>query len=407
MPQLATIIGGWWYDAMSELRTVDVQEIVACAGEALSKVSSGTVKLEDVKVLSKDNRRNFIARATALYADGSARPVILKSTRSATYDPTAENLFQTSGLAKEWVACAFLAARARGRGHGSALLAGDIARGIMVFEDLGADLTSLVDPLLKGTAEEAEHALKLYATALGRLHADTVYCSDAHHETFQTVFGSDRPRRQPGWRVEKEVELVTGKLGGTPPVSELELLSSRLIDPGPWLTLVHGDPCPDNSLLVGGRIRLIDYEFARPSHAMLDGIYWRIGFPTCWCAGRTPDDVATRVDAAYRMELGSSIPLALDDTAYHIELTYMSAVWLFTCLSWRLDQALEGDEKWGIWSIRGRLLWYLEAVIEMTAAASVLPGINEAAQGWLSELRLRWPDVTPLGLYPAFATKAQ
>jgi hypothetical protein len=131
----------WWYDAMSELRTVDVQEIVACAGEALSKVSSGTVKLDDVKVLSKDNRRNFIARATALYADGSARPVILKSTRSATYDPTAENVFQTSGLAKEWVACAFLAARARGRGHGSALLAGDVARGIMVFEDLGADIT--------------------------------------------------------------------------------------------------------------------------------------------------------------------------------------------------------------------------------------------------------------------------
>jgi hypothetical protein len=56
VPQLA-IIGGWWYYAMSELRTVDVQEIVACAGEALSRVSSGAVKLDDVKVLSKDNRR--------------------------------------------------------------------------------------------------------------------------------------------------------------------------------------------------------------------------------------------------------------------------------------------------------------------------------------------------------------
>jgi len=33
--------------------------------------------------------------------------------------------------------------------------------------------TSLVGPLLKGTAQEAERALKLYATALGRLHADT------------------------------------------------------------------------------------------------------------------------------------------------------------------------------------------------------------------------------------------
>ena len=130
-----------------------------------------------------------------------------------------------------------------------------------------------------------------------------------------------------------------------------------------------------------------------------------MGFPTCWCAGRTPADVAVRIDAAYRMELGTSIPLALDDRAYRIELTYMSVVWLFTSLSWRLDEALEHDDKWGIWSIRGRLLWYLESAIEMTDAANVLPGVNRTAQGWLLELRRRWPDATPLGLYPGFAGK--
>jgi hypothetical protein len=390
---------------MSELRTVDVQDIIARAEEALSKVSSGTVKIDEVKVLSDDNRRNFVARAAALYADGSTRPVFFKATRSPTYDPKAENVLEISGLAKEWVACAFLAAHARG--HGCALLAGDVASGVMVFEDLGADLASLVGPLLDGTAEEAERALKLYATTLGRLHSDTVDCLDAHHEALQAVFGSGQLRRLPGRRVEKEAELVADRIGGSLPASELELLSSRLIDPGPWLTLIHGDPCPDNSLLVDERVRLIDYEFARPSHALLDGIYWRIGFPTCWCAGRIPADVATRVDAVYRTELGNSIPLALDDTAYRIELAYMSAVWLFTCLSWRLDEAFKGDEKWGIGSVRGRLLWYLEVVIEMTDAANVLPGINEAAHCWQSELRKRWPDATPLGLYPAFAVKPQ
>jgi hypothetical protein len=152
------------------------------------------------------------------------------------------------------------------------------------------------------------------------------------------------------------------------------------MDPGPWLTLIHGDPCLDHSLLVDERIRLIDYEFARPCHALLDGIYWKMEFPACWCAGRTPADVAARINAAYRMELGNSIPLALDDKAYRIEQTYMSVVWLFTCLSWRLDDALERDERWGIWSIRGRLLWYLEAVIEMADAASVWPGMNRVAQ---------------------------
>jgi hypothetical protein len=119
----------------------------------------------------------------------------------------------------------------------------------------------------------------------------------------------------------------------------------QLADPGPWQSLVHGDPCPDNVLLVEGRARLIDYEAARPSHALLDGSYWRMGFPTCWCAGRTPEDVCVRVEAAYRKELAQSIPLAIDDTAYRTELAYMSAVWLFTCLSKSLDEALNTGEK--------------------------------------------------------------
>src|SRR5215510_11323501 len=148
-------------DAMSEPRTVDVEEIIGRAGEALCKAFGDTVVLGEMEVLSNDARRNFIARAAARYSDGSARSVIVKATRSPSYDPVAENVLQASGLAKEWVACAFLAARAPGRGHGSALLAGDVANGIMVFEDLGTHLTSLVDPLLKGTAQEAECALEL------------------------------------------------------------------------------------------------------------------------------------------------------------------------------------------------------------------------------------------------------
>ena len=390
---------------MSELRSIDIGEVLALAADALSRDSGRAGRLGDVEVLSKDTRRNFIARAVAHYADGDTKRVILKSTRSPTYDPTADNVLQKSGFAKEWVACALLAVHARDRGHGAALLAGDVASGLMVFEDLGAGLTSLVEPLLEGSAEDAENALKLYATALGRLHADTVGCRDAHHRMLQSIFGASRSSGKPGWRVEDDAELVGTLIGGSPPMSELALLSSRLADPGPWLTLIHGDPCPDNSLLVERRIRLIDYEFARPSHALLDGAYWRIGFPTCWCAGRVPDDVAARVDASYRAELGKSIALALDDAAYHTELTYLCAAWLFTSLSSDLGDALEDDDMWGTWSIRGRLLWYLEAIIRQTEAANLLPGINETARGWLSELRRRWPDAAPLGLYPAFASK--
>jgi hypothetical protein len=285
---------------MSELQAVDVHDVIARAESALSTALGYSVTVDKLQPLSNDSRRNFIARATTTDHRGRSRSVIVKATRSPSYDPAAENALESLGLVREWVATAYIAARAPHRGHGGALLAGDVSRGLLVFEDLGGDLGSLVDPLLRGTAQEAEHALALYATALARLHADTAGCLDQHHEMFEMIFGAGRPRRPPGWRVEKDAELVVKLLGETLPVSELELLSSRLSDPGPWQSLIHGDPCPDNALSVDGSIRLIDYEFAQPSHALLDGIYWRIGFPTCWCAGRVPNDVATRVDAVYR-----------------------------------------------------------------------------------------------------------
>jgi len=388
---------------MNDLRIVDVSEIIAQTASALSGASGCTVKIDEMQRVSDERRRNFIGRARAVDAEGRVRSVLVKATRSVSYDPAAEDALENSGLVREWVAAAYIAAQAPGRGHGAALLAGDVSRGLLIFEDLGIDLPSLVDPLLKCTADEAERALTLYAGALGRLHADTANCLASHHATFQSIFGADRSRRPSGWRIEKQADLIVDRLGGAPPASELELLSARHRDPGPWQCLVHGDPCPDNALIVDGSVRLIDYEHARPSHALLDGIYWQIGFPTCWCAGRVPADVARRLSDVYRAEIAKAMPLARDDFAYRAELAYVAAIWLFTCLSWHLEAALKDDSKWGIWSIRGRLLWYLQAVIEMTTSADVLPGLNEAAHRWLSELRRRWPDALPLGLYPAFA----
>jgi hypothetical protein len=389
---------------MGELRAIAVEEVRAQAARALSAASGRATRLGEVQTLSGPERRNVIARAVAIDAQGQGRSVIVKATRSAGYDPDAANTLERSGLVREWVATALIAAHAPHRGHGGALLAGDVASGTLVFEDLGADVGSLVDPFLSGSPEAAERALLLYATALARLHADTVGCLEAHHQTLQSIFGAGRERRAPGWRVEKDASIVASKLGRSAPARELALLSARLEDPGPWLCLVHGDPCPDNALLANDRIRLIDYEFAVPGHALLDGIYWSIGFPTCWCAGRVPADVAARVEAVYRAELAVAIPLARDDTAYRTELAYMSAIWLLRCLAWHLDGVLNTDATWGICSTRGRLLSYLEAAIALTGAAGVLPGMQEVAQLWLSMLRHRWPDAVPLPLYPAFAT---
>lgn len=391
---------------MADLRYRDISDVIDCASAALARAWGCDVRLDNVRSLSDPNRRNLVVRAVASRAGGASRPVIVKATRSSNYDPACEKPLEASGLVREWTATAYIAAAAPNRNHGAALIAGNIESGILVFEDLGEGLPSLVDPLLRGRAEEAEASLCSYAIALARLHADTNGCAAAYHGTFQSIFGSGREPRPLGWRVEADAGVIANAIGHAPPQSELELISSRLGDPGPWQALVHGDPCPDNVLLCKGEARLIDYEWARPAHALLDGTYWRMGFPTCWCAGRTPADVCARLDAVYREELAKAIPSALDETAYRAEAAYMSAAWLFTGLSWRLGEALEGDDRWGICSIRGRLLWYLETVIQMTQEADVLPGIRQAASKWATELSRRWPDAQPMGLYPAFAPEA-
>ena len=388
---------------MSDLRDLDLAEVVAAAEGALSSAPGGAVTLSEAQVLSDGQRRNLILRARALADDGVARSVIIKATRSTTYDPDAETVLQTSGLAKEWVASAYLAARAPAASHGAALLAGARQQGVLVFEDLGADLGSLVGSLLNGGADEAERALIAYARALGRLHTDTAGRREGYVETFESIFGAWRARRPPASWVERQAFNVAQKLGGDLPTEELAEIAHRLHEPGAWLALVHGDPCPDNALVVDDRVRLIDFEFAEPSHALLDAAYWRMGFPTCWCAGRLPQGVAERVEAAYRAEIAPAMPLAADDAAYRAELAFAAAIWLFVGLDWRLDDALREDARWGVASVRGRLLHYLEAVVDLADAAGVLPGIARAAEGWRRDLGARWPESEALGLYPAFA----
>jgi Phosphotransferase enzyme family len=387
----------------NEPRSLLVDDILASAARALASLKGTPVRFEAPEVLSDEKRRNLIVRARAVPDAGRAQSVIIKATRSTAYDPYADTAFESSGLVREWVATAYLASRAPGRGHGASFLTGDVAQGMVVCEDLGAHVRSLVDPLLNGSAEAAERVLLCYAQALGRLHGDTVGCANAHAQTLKSVFGAHGSVAPSGRNFARLAARVEKRMGKSLPAGELAQIADRLGNPGAWQCLVHGDPCPDNALLVAGQVRLIDFEFTRPGHALLDAIYWRIGFPTCWCAGRIPPEVAARIEAAYRAEVGRAMPFALDDRVYDIECAYMTVAWLLFALDWRYEEAVREDAQWGVASLRSRLLWYLEACIDATGKARVLPGIHAAAAVWLADLHRRWPRSNPLAVYPAFA----
>jgi hypothetical protein len=381
------------------------KRVTECAAAALSRSWQASVLLADVTALSDENRRNIILRATALRDGAPPRSVIVKATRAAGFDALAANAFAESGLVKEWTAAAFLAGRAPNGGHCPDFLAGDAAQGLVVFEDLGAGLDSLVGPLLDGPAARARRVLIAYATSLGRLHADTLGCTADHAAALQRFFPASAAPSPGGgdkWRREA-VDKVHNLLGGAIVDAEVAIVAERLARPGAWLGLAHDDACPDNVLMIDGRARLLDFEFARPGHILLDAAYWRMGFPTCWCAGRVPPDVQAAMDHAYRQALAAALPAAGDDAVFMQEMAVLLFTWMYGRLAWLLEEALREDKKWGISTYRSRLLWYLEAAADGAAASGTFNGLRDTALRWRADLGKRWPEVQPLALYPAFA----
>ncbi len=183
------------------------------------------------------------------------------------------------------------------------------------------------------------------------------------------------------------------------PAAEAAIILERLRAPGQWQALVHRDPCPDNVLIdADGAARLIDFEFAAPGHALLDAAYWRVGFPTCWCAGTVPDAVADRLDAAYCKAIAPAVPGAADPDAFRRERAIIAVATLFSALAWQLPPAMAEDSRWGITGRRARVLHYLD----VASNADELPALQRLIVRWRDDLRSRWPDVEALPLYPAF-----
>jgi Ser/Thr protein kinase RdoA (MazF antagonist) len=364
---------------------VEQQRAIAAAERALE------VPLHHVTALSADDRRNLILRAST-----PSRSVIIKATRDKDYRPQAAEAFE-AGLVKEWVATAFLSRHAPG--NAPAFFGGDAEFGLIVLEDVGESLGSLVGPLLGGSAGAAERALIAYATAIGRLHADTLHCIDRHADFLQRDFPAAirSPFGAEAWR-RAGVDKVAALLGSAPPADAIEAIAQRLSDPGPWHGLAHRDGCPDNVLLSDGRAHLIDFEFAGPGHVLLDATYWRLGFPTCWCAARIPDGVIASMDRAYH----NALPIGVDDGAFRQEMAMLLFVRMFASQAWLLEGALRDDSTWGISTNRPRLLWHIEAAIAGAEGVPILDGLRATAMRWRDDLGRRWPDAQPLAFYPAF-----
>ena len=379
---------------------------VRVAAERVLAVSLGKVRLDSGTTLSSSDRSAVYRFRTEDGPEGTPASVIVKQALATGRESSGSGEpSPVERLSSEWASLQLLGEVAPEHPIAPRFLGGDQEAAIVVMEDLGSFGHGLSDALLGDDSDAARSDLLAYSATIGRLHART----SAHVDRFRRIrddlgatdAGPGYDWLAPGMHAMLDPPELPYPAGLD---DDLAILVAHLANPGPFAALIHGDPCPDNWWRTGKSDRLMDLEFARVGHALLDGVYGRVPFPTCWCIGRLPEEVTRAMEHAYRSELVQGCVAARDDAAYRQGVAEACAYWLiFTCRWVPMATLLDEDPEWGTGTFRQRLLARLQVVIQSTRDAGHLTALGSAAEALVRELHGQWDgDISPLPLYPAF-----
>lgn len=389
----------------------EIFDTVTKVGERiLSDIFGSPINFTDVQRLSEPDRRNSILRCITVPTDNVPSTFIIKKVQAEAYDPEDSSSWDTQRFFNDWVGSKFLSSLEGDTNHGPQFYGGSRELGFIVLEDLGVH-RSLVEPLLHENTDSAKFALLRYSTRLGKMHADTVNRSDAYRKLFDSISSSRNSSAPTEQGLSESVEKVKAILASLEVLSEpaflqeMQEIVSAVLNPEPFLAYIHGDPCPDNVFDNIEQLRLIDFEFGRYSHALIDATYARMLFPTCWCANRIPQSIVEEMENRYRMELIQGCPQAQENSVWEQALVNICGYWLLNTLSWHLEPALEEDRSWGIASVRQRIVARLEAFVTTSEKFGYGSAIAGTAGSLLDTLNKRWIGTDSLPLYPAFQSE--
>lgn len=275
---------------------------------------------------------------------------------------------------------------------------------IVVMEHL-PPAPSVADALLGDDRGAAEAAVIGLAETLARVHAWTAGREPEYQAIRRRLDLAPESQR---WSdvtdlgIEQFRETAAALGVDTAPAFESEArdVVQRLRAPGWWRGLVHGDPCPDNTSVIDGRVRLFDFEHTNFGSVLLDASYVVAPFPTCWCFGRIPPALSERAVAAYRQELATVHPEASDDEAWRDALSMALASWVLA-RGPVVTTAMAEDGEWGTTSMRPRLLQWMDA--SLAVESSQLPAVTATISALREQLGRRWSD-TRLPDYPSMQT---
>lgn len=288
-----------------------------------------------------------------------------------------------------------------------AVLGADRELGLLLLEDLGAH-ESLADILIGEDPDRAEQAVLEFARTLGKVGARTA----AHFEDYQRLRKAFRSPPQGPAKLRASVRATVGQVyetfeevgfEWTPElVDDIEQVSAAMQDPGPFYTYIHGDACPGNDLLVAGGVRMLNFESGGFGHALLDGASIRFLFPACWCVSRLPPALVERAESLYRYELAKGVAAAEDDDAFFRSMTEACAYWFIVTSAWHLREALRFDRNWGTATLRQRLVLRSGLLARTCRELGHLPALGAFAAAVHDRLRVEWPTLAEMPLYPAF-----
>jgi hypothetical protein len=307
------------------------------------------------------------------------------------------------GFFNEWAALEFLS----GTGLAPSLLAGDRESGLLVMEDLG-DGDGLADSLLGADETGAEADLLAFADALARLHSFSALRVAEYHRIRERLGPTrvDDPRDElqqliAGLRAACDRVGVTLTRGAEDDIAR----AFELMELAGLRVLSHGDACPDNTRIIGGQMRFIDFWVSRVRHALLDGAYARSPFPTCWCVRRIPERIVIAMENRYRVGVVDELPALRDDAVFTEHLVAALALWLVEIFRWQIPLAMEKDElmyrdvhtrRQGVF-----LRWEtFRAAVDGSGRFGEVAALGDQLIG---RLRMAWPDVPEVSFYPAFA----
>jgi len=263
--------------------------------------------IEEIEILSEEDRKNRVARLFISKNEENIRTLIFKQSLVDKKQNTEDEIEIFARFTRELTALKFFNKYAIN--HSVPKFFGyNYTFRFILLEDLGLHV-SLVDTLTQSDQVKALASLTRFTKALAYFHM----ASYERLSEFDEMILSVNPARESlnnecKWYQKELLSqlksacknfdlLFTSKLK-----QEVNFLIREVFKPKYFNVLTHGDLCPDNVFdrEDESSLQLFDFEWVRPGSALLDLTYFRMNFPTCWCARALPEKIIVELETLYR-----------------------------------------------------------------------------------------------------------